>query len=286
MKTVVGILNSREEAAALADRLKDTRRKIEVSILSPGATPEELAQIPTSDTEQPGMGAAMGAVVGGALGAAGGMGLGVTAAMLFVPVAGPVLAIGMAGAAMLAAGGALGCALAGDALEDSMSKGLPIDELFIYEDALKHGRSVLIAMVEDDEEANRVREIMSNAGTEAVDAAREHWWIGLRDDERVHYSKQLRDFETEEPVYREGFEAAQHPSVRGASYDEALDRLKKRSPDHCLKDSFRCGYERGVSYYRDLARAEKGSIEAAKDKSSPPAREAQRTVAGGESRKA
>jgi len=49
--------------------------------------------------------------------------------------------------AALGTGGAIGGAALGDALDEGMTEGLPKDELFIYEDALRQGRSVVIAFV-------------------------------------------------------------------------------------------------------------------------------------------
>ena len=49
-----------------------------------------LAAVPVADSEQPGMGAAIGSVVGGALGSAGGFGTGAALASFLVPGVGPV----------------------------------------------------------------------------------------------------------------------------------------------------------------------------------------------------
>jgi hypothetical protein len=69
-------------------------------------------------------------------------------------------------------------------LEDSMTEGLPEDELFVYEDALRKGRSVVIALA-DESKAPLLRELLKAEGAEAVDAAREQWWIGLRDASKI-----------------------------------------------------------------------------------------------------
>ena len=67
---------------------------------------EQVHSVPVSETEQPGVGKAIGGVVGAALGMAGGfeLGVGITA---LVPGVGPVLAVGLAGMALLGAGGAV-----------------------------------------------------------------------------------------------------------------------------------------------------------------------------------
>ena len=259
MKTVVGILNSRSDAESTVEGLRKTGIPIEnISILTPDSSRDNLSEVPTTETEQPGMGAALGGVVGGALGAAGGMGLGLAIASLLVPGVGGVLAIGLAGAALLGAGGAIGGATAGEAVEDSMARGLPIDEVFVYEDALRRGRSVVIAFAENDDQANVAREVLLAAGAESVDAARENWWVGIRDDEKVSLSETSDS--SQETAYRHGFETALHPSNRGKPYDKLVDSLKTTLPADYADDWFRRGYQRGQGYYHELlARQDKSS---------------------------
>ena len=253
MKTVVGILRSRSDAELMAERLRTIGIKNEnINLLSPETSPDELAKIPTTETEQPGVGPVLGGVVGVALGAAGGMGLGTAVATLLVPGVGPVLALGLAGAALLGAGGAAGGAAVGAALEDAMGSGLPVDELFVYEDALRQGRTVVIAFADDDAQAEQARRSMQESGAETVDAAREAWWVGLRDDEKAHYSVENRDFEEQERTYRHGYEGALHPVVRGKSYSEAAGHLTALYPKDHHEDSFRRGYERGRNHYLEL----------------------------------
>ena len=69
MKTVVGILSWRSDAESTTERLRETGIPAEnISLLTPVSSRESLEGVPTTETEQPGMGAAMGGVVGGALG--------------------------------------------------------------------------------------------------------------------------------------------------------------------------------------------------------------------------
>ena len=231
----------------------------DISVLMPGATSEEVeASVPTSDTEQPGMGGALGGTVGAAMGAAGGMQIGAALASLLVPGVGPVLAAGVIGAALLGVGGAAAGAAAGSAMEESV-EGLPHDELYVYEDALRKGRSVIIVTTDDDARIEAARGVLaSQPGVESIDAAREDWWVGLRDAEEAEYTGQGKDFKTDEPVYRRGFEAALHPRVRGKSYDEATEDLRKRYSDAFEAESFRRGYERGHNYHRSLMEKYKG----------------------------
>src|SRR5580700_8632880 len=124
MNTVVGVFQSRSNAeracAELAPLGIPERR---VSVLTPQMTERELAAIPKIEAEQPGMGKALGAAVGGAVGLAGGMGAAGAVMSAVIPGVGPVLAVGLAGAALL---GTIGAATGG-AIEKSLSDGLPAD---------------------------------------------------------------------------------------------------------------------------------------------------------------
>jgi hypothetical protein len=183
MQAVVGVVRSHGQAERLVEGLR--RAGIadrHISVLSP-ATPEAaLRAVPTTEAEQPGMGGTIGSVVGGAVGTAGGLAV----ASLALPGVGPVLAAGAIVSGLLgaAAGGA-----AGAQLDDVLSHGLPADELYVYRHALRTGRSLVITMVADDAESERVRELMGGLGAESVDAARQDWWIGLRDAEDVEYTR-------------------------------------------------------------------------------------------------
>src|ERR1041385_8257693 len=58
--------------------------------------------------------------------------------------------------------------------------GLPEDELYVYKDALRQGRSVVFVQARDAVEATRARKVLDEADAESIDAARDKWWIGLR----------------------------------------------------------------------------------------------------------
>ena len=254
MNTVAGIFQSRADAERAVENLRRLGLSDEnLSLLSPGdAERQSETDVPTSDTEQPGMGNAVGGVVGGAMGAAGGMTLGAAAASLLVPGVGPIMAAGLIGAALFGAGGAAAGMAAGGALEGQIADGLPHDELFVYEDALRQGRTVVIAQLEAEGQVYAVQGALDEAGAESIDAARESWWVGLRDAEEEDYTGQGRDFKTDETVYRRGFEAALHPQLRGAPFDKSAERLRERYSDAYEQDAFRRGYERGQSYHQNL----------------------------------
>jgi len=256
MEPVVGIFRDRDGAARAAKDLRaagiDPGR---VNVLMPGDAGDAAAaaSVPTSDTEQAGLGKAIGGVVGGVAGATAGMGLGAAAATLLVPGVGPVAAAGLAAAALLGAGGAVGGAAAGGALEKAMSHGLPKDELYLYEDALREGHSVVFALVETDEEAKTARSRLGADGAETIDAAKEAWWVGLRDAEAAEYEKGGDHFDRDEPVFRKGFQAALHPDRRGRAFEEARPDLSACFGPDCERTPFRRGYERGQAHVRGLS---------------------------------
>ena len=253
METIVGIFDSRSDAEQALTTLQGTGIPYErLTLLAPGASDERLAEVHTTEGEQPGMGKALGATVGGALGVAGGAQLGAAVASFFVPGVGPVIAAGLLGAAILGAGGAATGAAAGGAVEGGLADGLPRDELFVYEDALRRGRTVVIGFAEDADAAERGREVLAAAGAESIDAAREEWWIGLRSAEEEQYTGQGKDFSRDERIYRRGFESAIHPTLRGRAYDDAADALRERHADHYTQESFIAGYQRGQDYYRSV----------------------------------
>jgi hypothetical protein len=260
MITVAGIFNSYVDASRAVGNLRAAGiAEDRLNLLAPGTQINELEKdVPTTETEQPGMGKAIGGALGGALGVAGGLHMGAAAASLFVPGVGPILAAGIAGAALLGLGGAATGAMAGDKIEDAIGEGVPHDELYVYEDALRRGRSVVIAFAEDDEQKEAARTILSQSGAESLDAARDEWWVGLRDAEQEEYVKQGGDFGADEAAYRQGFEASLHPQVRGQSYDEARERLRQRHGDACKVEAFRRGYARGCTYHQQLREKYKG----------------------------
>lgn len=252
MRAVAGVFHSRENA----DRGYSELRRAgydpdDINYLTPGASEEQIHSTPVSLTEQPGMGKTIGGVVGGALGAAGGFPLGVGLTAL-VPGVGPVLAAGLAGMALLGAGGAIAGAKAGAAAEDESTVGLPADEVFFYEDALRQGRTVIIVMANGATEAARAKEILGEAGAETLDAARDAWWIGLRDAESESYQDLGYDFrEEQEKAYRLGFEAALRRQTRGKSHADASEYLKLEFPDYWDSEAFRSGYARGRGYHEN-----------------------------------
>ena len=254
MHAVTGIFSSKTDAESAISKLQSQGIPSDkLTMLTPGDGHARPADVPTDAAEQPGIGKAIGAVVGAATGISG------AALIAVVPGVGPVTAIGLLGAALLTAAGAGVGAVAGETLDNFLSKGVPEDELFVYEDALRKGHSLVVALSEDGDSASAIRESLTSSGAEAVDAAREQWWIGLRSAEEEHYSQTGHTFKDEEKFYRLGFEAALHARTRCLEFDQVsaemssqLEDVQRQYPGVDVETAFTHGYERGREHYQQL----------------------------------
>jgi hypothetical protein len=246
MESVVGVFASRETGEGAVRQLEASGFRIDrITLLTPRASEAEIQSVPTTEAEPPGIGRAIGAVTGMAAGAGGGM-QAAALVSLTVPGVGPVLALGALGALLFGIGGAA----VGAAIDRNMREGLPRDELYVYEDALRRGKTVVVAVPETEAEAERARSLLASAGAESIDAAREQWWVGLRDAEHAEYTRAGGDFVRDEAVYRRGFEAACSFGRDVRSYSEVVGDLRSRCPDVYEHESFRQGFARGRAYVR------------------------------------
>jgi hypothetical protein len=248
MKTAVGIFSSRAAAEQAANGLRSLGITDEhLNFLTPGVVDEQPETVPTTETEQPGMGKALGGVVGGAMGASGGL-LAAAMASAVIPGIGPITAIGLAAAALFGVGGVAAGVAAGGALENAMSEGLPKDELFVYEDALRQGYTVLIALTDDTTQHEAALQVLEGAGAESLDAARERWWVGLAEPEDEVYAGPEGSKAPRGPVYQRGLSAALQEETFGKTYDEVQGYLQTHYSDVYQDEAFRRGYERGRVY--------------------------------------
>jgi len=247
MESVAGIFDARRDAEQAVSDLKESSNfdRERLLLLTPDTTQDKINEVPTDEGEQPGMGATIGGVVGGAIGLATGAAL----SNLVLPGVGPVLTLSLSATGGL--GGAVLGATGGSATERALSNGLPKDEMFFYEDALRCGRSVVIANAESENGADAARSIMERNHAEGIDAARERWWIGIRDREADRYCGETpEDTAKRERVFRTGFEAALQPEMRNKPLNKAEKRLREQHPDICNDEIFRRGYERGRRHLR------------------------------------
>ena len=248
MDVVTGVFTSREDALQAVSQLRSLGiPEAKIGVLAPGSGSNERVErgVPVTDTEEPGMGKAMGAAVGGAMGAAGGATLGLAVASLAIPGIGPVIAFGMVGAALLGVIGAAAGSAIGDQVEEELGEGVPHEDLYIYEDALRHGKSIVIAYVDDEDRADEASDVIESVGAEDIEDLREHWWEELREGERSYYHG---DFDQHEASYRRGYEAALHPQRRGKAYADVEDELRTAYLGTALDMPFREGYERGLAH--------------------------------------
>jgi GNAT superfamily N-acetyltransferase len=172
---------------------------------------------------------------------------------------GPVSAAGPLGRAVLAAARGTATSGAGGGLENSITEELPEDKLFVFEDALRRGHSVVVALVSDEAEASRLSELLQREKARDIEAVHEQWWLDLRSAEQEHYSAQGRNFRDDEIFYRLGFEAALHARTRCKEYDQTLGEmdakiwdLEKQYPGREVAEPFSRGYERGRNHYQNL----------------------------------
>jgi hypothetical protein len=259
MESVAGIFDSRRDAEQAFSELKKNSNfdRDGLLFLTPDTSQDKIDEVPTDEGEQPGMGATIGGVVGGAMGLATGAAL----SNLVFPGVGPILTLGLSATGGL--GGAVLGATGGGATERALSNGLPKDEMFFYEDALRCGRSVVIANAESENVADAARAIMEHNHADSVDAARERWWIGIREREADRYCADTpQDTAERERVFRSGFEAALQSDMRNKPLNKAGKRLRERHPDICEDEIFRRGYERGRRHLRTFQK--NGASDAAK----------------------
>jgi outer membrane lipoprotein SlyB len=244
MQTVVGIFASRPPVDRTVGRLRALGvASARINVLLPGAA--DLGSTPLSDTEQPGVAPALGAIVGGATGGFAGLAI---AGTLMLPGVGIVTAVGLAAAATFSAVGAV----AGAALEGALDNGLPADEVYVYEDALRKGRTVVAVETVDSSDATVVRNVLVEEGAESVDAAREQWWIGLRSAEEAEYRRAGGNVDDDAARYRRGFEIAQFAHIGNQSDAAALLHLRHSYPEEYDQPLFRRGYERGRLHRQSL----------------------------------
>jgi hypothetical protein len=257
MITVAGIFGSRADAEGAVKSLRAAGIAEEhLALLAPGVSDREVEeQVLTVETAEPHAGETVGGALGRGLGIAGGIMIGGVVGSFLVPGGGAVLAAGALGAALLGMGGRAAGRAAGHALDEAVIKSRLHDELHIFEEALRSGRAVVVALADTDERAGAAQAELARAGALSLERAREIWWEGLRSAEEEEYARRGQDFAADEPLFRRGFEAALHPQSRGRGIEEASDLLRERHGDDLRSDAFRRGYERGQVHHQSLTGA-------------------------------
>ncbi len=167
MEGVVGVFRSR---VAAENAVNDLRRlgqpEGSIVFLTPQASDAELARVPTTTAEGPGIGKAISSVVGAAIGGGAGLGIGSALAAMTVPGVGPILAAGLGAGALLGIGGAVTGAAIGRASEEALDNGIPIDEIGRLRYLLKTGRTLVVVSVDSKEKEEQVHALFHSFGAE------------------------------------------------------------------------------------------------------------------------
>jgi len=255
MKTVTGIFRSAVDAQRATSRLQSVLSRDKITLLIPAGSATADGPTDRSAEERVAVAGLIGQGVAGAVGVADRIEVAAVAAVTAtVPGVGPVIARGMLGRALLGFFGAKSVQS-----DSGASESLPEHEFFVYEEALRQGRSVLIAISVKETTATLVGALLEDEGAEAVDAARDMWWLRMRNGEMEHYSQGDTKFDRDEKFYRLGYEAALHAKYRCKEYDQILsemqfdlEEVQRRYPADDLEKPFLRGFERGRAYYQEL----------------------------------
>ncbi len=176
-------------------------------------------------------------------GAAIGAFAGLSAATL-VPGLGPIVGMGMLASGLI--GTALGAA-AGKVV-DRHTHGVPNEDLYFFDEALRHGQTVVIVDPRDPVQETKARNLLERAGGRSTHSLRQEWWQTIRDRHR-------HEFNGDEEEYRAGFEAALHPFTRGRDLQEVAPYVETCYPEPCRSEAFRIGFQRGQEYFRNRMQA-------------------------------
>ena len=176
MHNLVGIFRECATAdRAVRELLKAGIPQNQIIFMSGLDSAAEASALPTTDAEPEGMGKTMGEYVGAVTGASAGLALGSALASLLVPGVGPIMAAGIGAGALLGLGGATVGAKLGHESEDAMDQGVPKDDVFVYRDLLKQGRSLVVVEAANDHQISSADAILKNNGSEDIDDARRRW---------------------------------------------------------------------------------------------------------------
>jgi len=175
MQTIVGIFRTRAAAdQALNGLLKNGVPDQSIIFLTGDQPQAQVSSVPTTDAEPDGMGKTLGSYVGGIVGAGAGLYLGSALASLVVPGVGSILAAGIGAAAALGLGGAGAGGTVGNATEHAMDEGVPKDDVVLYRELLKRGRSLVIVNTDSDDLAATARSVVQQNGTEDIETFRKN----------------------------------------------------------------------------------------------------------------
>jgi len=248
MHTIIGIFPTRHQALEAITRLK--QREIldsNISIIYPGSFTEEvIGETAKYHVRAEHTGTALGSIAGTSIGIATGP------LLTTVFVTGIGLISILAGAATMGIVGAIAGAAIGHTVEYAATHSLPKEDVHIYEDILRNGKSI-VAVIAQDEQVPVIEQLFKSLGASDNKQAQKDWWNIQRSNEKKHYERMNKEeFEPEEPRFRKGFEAALHPDFRGKEYSEIKEELKQHHSSDHESASYQQGFQRGQEYYDTL----------------------------------
>jgi hypothetical protein len=250
MRTLTGIFRSPTTAETAMSQLRSAGLSDDQLLL---LTPRSVSGLHVGRLPVPhphgASGVTAGHVIGAISGFAGGTLTGAIA-MWLMSGGGPIITITTLAIASLT--GAVIGAVVGDALQTTYAPPLSYEDLFVYEDALRHGGNVLIVAPSNDTKVETVQHVFEELGAEGIEGAREQWWHRLRENEAAARGIPHDGFTATEVEYLRGFEAALDPRMQGLSYAEAMTFLHEQERAVYEEEPFRRGYERGQAYRREL----------------------------------
>jgi hypothetical protein len=175
MEPVTGIFGSRRAAENAVDGLRAIGLPEDAIVFLSPEHSKEVSSVPTTDAESPGMGRTLGSYVGGVIGGGVGMGAGSAVASLLVPGVGLIFAAGLGAGALLGLGGAVAGRAIGEATEEAGDTGVPRDDVLLYRELLKRGRSLVIASPDNEAMSIAAKAVLEKRGAEDVEAVRREW---------------------------------------------------------------------------------------------------------------
>ncbi|HUA61622.1 MAG TPA: hypothetical protein VML19_22875 [Verrucomicrobiae bacterium] len=243
MISIVGVFERPNYAQAALRYLRILGLDRHRATLAGPANAAELAGVPLDASEQPGMAGTFAALLGGGIGLAAGLAFGCALANTILPGSAAVTVGSLAGIA-LGLSGAIAGSACGALVDRAAQDGLPSDELFIYEDALRQGRSTLTCFADTELEGEEMRRALEHADAESIDWARHCPWAGLQDVERLHYVPPAPELRRPPDHFRKGLEASVEPEFSGKPWDQVVYRLAEEYRDW-YEPAFRDGFDRG-----------------------------------------
>ena len=134
---------------------------------------------------------------------------------------------------------------------EGAGQGLPLDDFFVLEDALRRREKAVFVSVPERHQWEKIEAALDECGGKDVSRAREEWWSGIcgKEEQAVPTGD---PHDVDDYLFRVGFEAALHPSRRKLTFEEARGGLSRAHPEAVDVESFRQGYSRGRAHQEAL----------------------------------